>query len=44
VYEQYRDQDAFQAHLSSRHGRTFNDALKSLVVGGASRVTFLDAL
>ncbi|GBQ34492.1 antibiotic biosynthesis monooxygenase [Gluconacetobacter azotocaptans] len=42
VEETYRDAAAFEAHIGMAHGRRFNDAIKTLVEGGASIVTFLD--
>lgn len=42
VYETYRDDAAFQAHISTEYGRIFNEELAPLVIGGASRVTLLD--
>ena len=41
VYESYRDEAAFQAHLTSEHGSEFNRLLGPLVTGGASRLTML---
>jgi quinol monooxygenase YgiN len=44
VYESYRDDDAFQTHLSSEHGHEFNALLGPLVAGGGSRLTMLAPL
>lgn len=41
VYEIYRDQAAFEAHLAADTGATFNSALKELTVGDGSTLTFL---
>lgn len=41
VYELYRDEAAFRAHLAAEYGTTFNAALTPLVEGGQSQVTFL---
>ena len=41
VYELYRDQAAFEAHLAADAGATFNSALKELTVGDGSTITFL---
>ncbi len=41
VYEAYRDEEAFEHHLASDHGRDFNRRLGELVVGGGSRLTML---
>jgi quinol monooxygenase YgiN len=42
VDEIYADDAAFAAHIASEHGRVFNAAITTMVVGGASRVVFLD--
>lgn len=42
VYEEYTDADAFQAHLATSHCAAFNDAFAPHVVGGASRLTWLE--
>ncbi|MES2092732.1 MAG: putative quinol monooxygenase [Actinomycetota bacterium] len=44
VYEVYVDDDAFAAHLAEEHGRTFNDALRGLVIGDSSDLTWLTSL
>jgi quinol monooxygenase YgiN len=41
VWERYRDQAAFQGHISTEDGRLFNAALTPLIVGSGSTVTFL---
>jgi quinol monooxygenase YgiN len=41
VFEEYADEEAFQAHLAAPYGRTFNEALAPLVDGGGSTLTFL---
>ncbi|WP_144874810.1 putative quinol monooxygenase [Microbacterium sp. 1.5R] len=41
VYEVYRDEAAFQAHLSSPAGGPFNEALQQLIVEPSSQLTFL---
>lgn len=41
VFEAYRNEDAFQAHLSAPYGPPFNEALVELTLEGASRLTFL---
>ncbi|MBW4024166.1 MAG: antibiotic biosynthesis monooxygenase [Proteobacteria bacterium] len=42
VDEIYADEAAFAAHMASAHGRAFNAAIADKVVGGRSRVVFLD--
>lgn len=44
VYEAYRDQAAFDAHLSAPSGRPFNAELQKLIVEPASVLTFLRSL
>jgi len=44
VYEVYRDDAAFEAHISAPYGEIFNVALTDLVVGGGSSLTWLTAL
>jgi quinol monooxygenase YgiN len=44
VYEVYRDDDAFQAHLSSPAGVPFNTELQTLIVEPSSQLTFLRRL
>lgn len=41
VYEVYRDDAAFQAHISAPAGVPFNDALQQLIVEPSSILTFL---
>ncbi len=41
VYELYRDQAAFEAHLAAPAGAAFNQLLAHLVEGGGSRLTML---
>jgi len=41
VYEEYLDEDAFQKHLAAEHGARFNEALRDLVYGGESKLTWL---
>lgn len=41
VYEIYRDDAAFQAHLASPAGVPFNAALQELIVEPSSQLTFL---
>lgn len=42
VDEIYADEAAFEAHINSAHGRAFNAAIRNMVVGGASKVFFLE--
>lgn len=42
VYEEYRDEAAFAAHLASPANAVFNAALAPLVIGGGSTLTWLD--
>lgn len=41
VYEVYRDEAAFQAHLANPAGGPFNASLQQLIVEPASVLTFL---
>ncbi|NVN06249.1 antibiotic biosynthesis monooxygenase [Asaia spathodeae] len=41
VEETYRDEDAFKAHMGMEHGKIFNNAIKTLVEGGGSKVVLL---
>lgn len=41
VYEVYRDDAAFRAHLASPAGVPFNAALQELIVEPSSQLTFL---
>jgi quinol monooxygenase YgiN len=42
IFEAYRDEDAFQAHLKAPYGAPFNTALAPLIEEDASVLTFLD--
>ncbi|GGQ46720.1 putative quinol monooxygenase [Streptomyces asoensis] len=44
IFEVYRDEDAFQAHLKAPYGGPFNVALAPLIEEDASVLTFLDPL
>jgi len=44
VFEIYRDDDAFEAHLASAHSRAFNARLSTLIEGTASTLKGLDPL
>ncbi|MER5572682.1 putative quinol monooxygenase [Streptomyces massasporeus] len=44
IFEAYRDEDAFQAHLKAPYGGPFNAALAPLIEEDASVLTFLDAV
>ncbi|MFC3574810.1 putative quinol monooxygenase [Streptomyces yaanensis] len=44
IFEVYRDEDAFQAHLKAPYGGPFNAALTPLIEEDASVLTFLDPL
>lgn len=41
VYEVYRDDEAFQAHLAAPAGIPFNAELQTLIVEPSSQLTFL---
>jgi quinol monooxygenase YgiN len=41
VYEVYRDEAAFQAHLAAPHGARFNAQLQDLIEEDGSVLTFL---
>ncbi len=41
IFEVYRDEDAFQAHLKAPYGGPFNTALTPLIEEDASVLTFL---
>lgn len=41
VFEIYKDEQAFTEHISQEHGKRFNAELSTLVVGGASALTWL---
>lgn len=42
IFEVYRDEDAFQAHLKAPYGGPFNAVLVPLIEEDASVLTFLD--
>ncbi|MFF7484577.1 putative quinol monooxygenase [Streptomyces luteogriseus] len=42
IFEVYRDEDAFRAHLDAPYGGPFNAALAPLIEEDASVLTFLD--
>jgi quinol monooxygenase YgiN len=42
IFEVYRDEDAFQAHLKAPYGGPLNNALVPLIEEDASVLTFLD--
>ncbi|MFD9393476.1 putative quinol monooxygenase [Streptomyces sp. NPDC060000] len=44
IFEVYRDEDAFQAHLNAPYGGPFNDVLVPLIEEDASVLTFLNPL
>ncbi|MFF3911519.1 putative quinol monooxygenase [Streptomyces sp. NPDC001848] len=44
IFEVYRDEDAFQAHLKAPYGAPFNTALAPLIEEDASVLTFLDPM
>jgi quinol monooxygenase YgiN len=44
IFEVYRDEDAFQAHLNAPYGGPFNAALVRLIEEDASALTFLNPL
>ena len=44
IFEVYRDEDAFQAHLNAPYGAPFNAALTPLIEEDASVLTFLEPL
>jgi quinol monooxygenase YgiN len=41
VFEQYRDQASFDAHISAEYGVIFNQRLSSLIEEGESQLTWL---
>ncbi len=43
VYEVYRDDEAFQAHLTAPYGAVFNARLNELIAEDGSQLTFLSA-
>ncbi|MCX3286820.1 antibiotic biosynthesis monooxygenase [Streptomyces sp. NEAU-H22] len=44
IFEVYRDEDAFQAHLNSPYGAPFNAALIPLIEEDGSVLTFLEGI
>jgi quinol monooxygenase YgiN len=44
VYEVYRDDAAFQAHITADYGARFNAQLTDLIEGDASELTWLTPL
>ncbi|PPH34856.1 putative quinol monooxygenase [Rathayibacter rathayi] len=44
VYEVYRDEEAFQAHISADYGAVFNEKLGPLIVQPHSQLTWLAAV
>lgn len=44
VYEVYRDDDAFAAHIGASYGRVFNERLTPLIVEDGSQLTWLQPL
>ena len=44
VYEVYRDDDAFAAHIAAPYGREFNTRLAPLIVEDGSQLTMLRPL
>jgi quinol monooxygenase YgiN len=41
VFEVYRDEAAFQEHITADHGRVFNAELRDLIEGDGSVLTWL---
>ncbi|HEX5384047.1 MAG TPA: putative quinol monooxygenase [Propionibacteriaceae bacterium] len=41
VFEQYRDETAFEAHIRAEYGVIFNERLSSLIEEGESQLTWL---
>jgi len=41
VFEQYRDEAGFEAHISAEYGAVFNQQLTSLIEEGESQLTWL---
>jgi quinol monooxygenase YgiN len=41
VFEQYLDEDSFEAHISAEYGLIFNQQLGSLIEEGESQLTWL---
>jgi quinol monooxygenase YgiN len=44
VYEAYRDEAAFEAHITAPYGAVFNAALAPLIVEDGSQLTWLRSL
>lgn len=44
VFEQYTDEEAFQAHLAADYGASFNAELSQLIEGENSSLTMLDSI
>ena len=44
IVENYTDEAAFQAHINTPHCFSFNNALKTVAVGGKSSVEFFDSV
>ena len=44
IYEEYRDEDAFAAHLGAEHTVEFNRVVATLAEGGRSELTWLHPL
>jgi quinol monooxygenase YgiN len=42
VFEVYRDDASFQAHLASSHSTRFNDDLHAVIEGDASKLRWLE--
>ncbi len=43
VYEVYRDEQAFEAHITAAYGAVFNARLNELIAEDGSQLTFLSA-
>jgi quinol monooxygenase YgiN len=41
VFEQYRDEASFEAHITAEYGAVFNQQLSSLIEEGESQLTWL---
>ena len=41
VFEVYKDQAAFEAHLAMPYGKAFNDRLEQIIIEPHSQLTFL---
>lgn len=44
ILERYRDQEAFDAHISSKHSVAFNEEIGTYLAGGSSSLTWLEPL